>query len=118
MNNHTDKPITILDLALYRGARETDGRLDAGEIERVGLPFFGGCFVCHASIACYNAAPTTTGYLACANECADGRGFATVEEANEFIFGESELTLPHVDVEAWAEIDKLTRHKEARNGHD
>lgn len=81
--------VTVLDLALHLGAKEADGCVSLGEVEGVGLPFFGGCFVCGASIACHNAAPTTTGYLACAKECADGRGFATVEEAAAFVMGAS-----------------------------
>ena len=36
-----------------------------GDIEATGLPFFGGCEICHASIACYNAYPSKSNYLRC-----------------------------------------------------
>lgn len=102
--------ITILDLALYRGAAELpNGSINGEEIARVGLPIMGGCYVCGASVACYNAAPTRTGYLACVECVADGQGFDSVNEANEFIFGEAEITLPAVDTDAWAARDKEAR---------
>jgi hypothetical protein len=50
-----------------------------GDIEDVGLPFFGGCQVCHASIACFNAYPSKTNYLRC-RSCIGGLGFATTDE--------------------------------------
>ena len=81
--------ITILDLAIHRGAKVSeDGSINGAEIEKTGLPFMGGCCRCQATIAAYNAAPTTTGYIACASECAEGIGYATVEEANADIFPE------------------------------
>jgi hypothetical protein len=53
------------------------------DIETVGLPFFGGCQVCHASIACYNAYPSETNYLRC-GDCIGDLGFATTAEFEEW----------------------------------
>ncbi len=81
--------ITVLDLALFRGAKLDDsGSISLGAIEDTGLPGMGGCVRCGASIAAYNAAPTTTGYLACAHGCAEGIGFASTEAANRALFPE------------------------------
>jgi len=55
--------ITILDIAKARGAKEHNGALHMGEFDRLGLPMFGGCQVCNASIAAYNAHPGRNGYL-------------------------------------------------------
>ncbi len=79
--------ITILELAKFRGAKEdADGGMNGGEIERVGLPFMGGCACCGACIAAYNASPSKSGYLKCTNECIGDDGFETVEEANLHLF--------------------------------
>lgn len=52
-------PITVLDLALHRGATaDEDGSINGAEFERVGLPICGGCERCEASIAAYNAFPS------------------------------------------------------------
>jgi hypothetical protein len=50
-----------------------------GDIEAVGLPFFGGCERCRATIACYNAYPSKTNYLRC-KQCIGDQGFATTDE--------------------------------------
>lgn len=85
MNN----PITILDLALHRGAqKDEDGSINGSEIEKTGLPFLGGCEVCGACVGAYNACPSKSGYLRCASECIGDTGFATVEEANQALFPE------------------------------
>ena len=76
-------PVTALDVAKARGAREIDGRIEAGEFERVGIPLLGGCERCHATIAAYNAYPSTTGYWRC-GDCIADLGFATVEEFESF----------------------------------
>jgi len=79
--------ITVLDLALHRGAEEGDnGSITMGEVEKTGLPFFGGCQCCGASIACYNAYPSKSGYLKCGSCIDDNSGFETVEEANKEMF--------------------------------
>lgn len=79
--------ITVLALAKFRGVKEDErGSINAGQVYDVGLPFFGGCSRCHASIACYNACPSRDGYLKC-RDCIDTEdGFATAEEANRFLF--------------------------------
>ena len=72
--------VTILDCAVARGAKpDEDGNITMGDIEDVGLPFFGGCQVCHASIACFNAYPSKTNYLRC-RSCIGSLGFATTDE--------------------------------------
>lgn len=72
--------ITILDVANARGARVNLGGISAAEFDRVGLPMVGGCCVCEAVIAAYNAYPGRNGYLHC-GDCIEGDGgFATVEE--------------------------------------
>jgi hypothetical protein len=73
--------ITILELAQAMGAEETeDGSISMAEFDRLGLPMMGGCQVCQASIAAYNACPTTTGNLSCTN-CIGAEGYATVDQA-------------------------------------
>lgn len=76
--------ITVLDLARFRGVTE----LSNSEFERVGLPLTGGCEVCGASMAAYNAAPARTGFLRCASGCIGIDGYASVEEANLDLFPE------------------------------
>ncbi len=44
-----------------------------------GVDILGGCQGCHATIACYNAYPSTSGYWRCAI-CIGDLGFATVAE--------------------------------------
>jgi len=80
-----NKPITILDLAIHRGAKPGDtGGYSGDELERVGLAIFGGCLRCEASIAAYNAHPTKLGFWCC-KHCVGDDGFATVEEAEAFM---------------------------------
>lgn len=72
--------ITILDLALHLGAKaEEDGAIPASEIQRVGLPFMGGCLHCQATIAAYNAYPSKSGYLKCA-DCIGDDGWKKAED--------------------------------------
>jgi len=81
--------ITVLDLALHRGAKQAeDGSISMGEVEDTGLPFMGGCSVCGATVACYNSCPSKSGFLKCAKGCIDNDGWETVEEADKDIFGE------------------------------
>ena len=42
-----------------------------------GVDILGGCQGCHATIACYNAYPSTSGYWRCA-DCIGNDGYATV----------------------------------------
>lgn len=75
------KPITILDLAIHLGAKpEEGGGYSGAELERVGFAIIGGCARCEATIAAYNAHPTTTGFWCC-SACVGDSGFATVEDA-------------------------------------
>ncbi len=84
MSEHQKTPVTILDCAVARGAKpDEDGNFTMGDIEAVGLPFFGGCQVCHASVACYNAYPSKTNYLRC-RSCIGDLGFATTDEFEEW----------------------------------
>ena len=76
--------ITILELANHILGRQAETGAD---FERVGLPMIGGCEVCHATVAAYNACPSRSGYLRCADGCIDDLGYNTVEEANQAIFG-------------------------------
>jgi hypothetical protein len=72
--------ITILDVAVAWGARKDErGCISGGEFERLGLPLFGGCQTCGASIAAYNAVPNKNGYLSCKGGCAPCP-YSTVEE--------------------------------------
>jgi hypothetical protein len=84
-----DAPVTVLDLARYRLGRATndDGPMTGADFLRAQLPIMGGCQVCHATVAAYNACPTRTGYLRCADGCVDAMGFTTVEEADADLFG-------------------------------
>jgi len=88
------KPITILELAIHRGAKaDLGGGYTMGAIEDTGLPFMGGCSVCGACIAAYNACPSKSGFIKCASGCIDEDGWDTVEEANrdmEAFFQESD----------------------------
>ena len=71
------KTITVLDVAVARGVNEEN--LTMGEFDRVGLPMLGGCEVCGACIAAYNAAPSTSGLLRCAEGCIGDEGFPSVK---------------------------------------
>lgn len=79
-------PITILDLAIFRGAEGKDGVYSAEELHRVGLAALGGCGRCQATLAAYNAAPSQSGFWLCVQGCIDDDGFETVEEANQALF--------------------------------
>ncbi len=82
-----NKPITIFDLALHRGARQVDGGVNGGEFYRVGLDMIGGCGGgCQSTLGAYNAYPSKRGVWMC-SDCIGDAGYATVEEANEAIFG-------------------------------
>jgi hypothetical protein len=50
------------------------------------LPILGGCEICEATVAAYNACPSKTGFLRCKNGCIEDEGWETVEEANRAIF--------------------------------
>ncbi len=82
--------ITILELAKHRGLKEDeDGSFTMGAINDVGLEIMGGCQRCGASLGCYNGCPSKSGYWMCKDDCIGDDGYATVEEANAAIFGET-----------------------------
>lgn len=84
--------ITVHDLAVHRGLTSTTDepdRFSGADYIKVGLPIMGGCEGCGATIAAYNAYPSKTGFLRCA-DCVDPYGYDTVEEANRDIFDEEE----------------------------
>lgn len=77
-------PVTILEVAKGWGVKTTeDGNITMESINKVGLPFMGGCCICEASVACYNSYPTTYGFIMC-RECVESEdvGFTTVEDFN------------------------------------
>ena len=70
-------PITILDYV-----KSVVGDKDlytAEDCLASGVDILGGCQGCHATIAAYNAYPSTTGYWRCA-DCIGEDGFATVAD--------------------------------------
>ena len=70
-------PITILDYV-----KSVVGDKDfytAEDCLASGVDILGGCQGCHATIAVYNAYPSTTGYWRCA-DCIGQDGFATVAD--------------------------------------
>ena len=70
-------PITILE---YVKAKTGDRATYTVEDHRwAGVDILGGCQICAATIASYNAYPSTFGYWRCA-DCIAGDGFATVED--------------------------------------
>mgnify|MGYP001582450623 CR=1 FL=1 len=76
--------ITILDAAKARGLKEDDdGAISMGVVEDLGLPFFAGCARCGASLCCYNAYPSRTGFTHC-EDCIGPNGFKTAEEFERF----------------------------------
>lgn len=77
--------ITALELAIHRGCPED--KLTMGNVQDTGIAFMGGCRICAASIACYNAYPSRDGYWRC-KDCIDENGYDTVEQANAHIFDE------------------------------
>ena len=70
-------PITILDYV-----KSVVGDKDfytAEDCLASGVDILGGCQGCQATIACYNAYPSTSGYWRCA-DCIGRTGYATVAD--------------------------------------
>jgi hypothetical protein len=76
-------PITVLELAEHRLGHEASTGAD---FEEAGLTMMGGCQVCHATLAAYNAYPCKSGYWRCEDHIGD-QGYPTAAEANTDIFG-------------------------------
>jgi hypothetical protein len=80
--------VTIHELAIHRlralgriGAEEPSG-LSGADYAAVALEILGGCEICGASIAAYNACPSRSGYWRCANGCIADEGWASAIEAD------------------------------------
>jgi hypothetical protein len=70
-------PITILDYVKFQiGERDS---YSAEDFYSTGVDIMGGCQGCAATLAGYNAYPSTSGYWKCA-DCIGDTGFATVED--------------------------------------
>ena len=64
-------PITILDyVKSVVGDKDT---YSAEDLPAAASDMLGGCQGCHATIACYNAYPSTSGYWRCADCIGDDR---------------------------------------------
>jgi hypothetical protein len=86
------RPVTVLELAEHRlGRRPVTG----SDFDEAGLPIIGTCEACAATIAAYNACPTTTGYLRCATGCSAGVGYETAAAADAAVFGDAATTSDH-----------------------
>ena len=84
--------ITVLDLAILRGARpDADGDVSHGEVLKTGLPFFIGC-PCGKMLSAYTAFPSKQGVAMCV-ECVGDSGWESIEEAESDIFGDVALEL-------------------------
>lgn len=83
--------VTIHQLAIHRGMKSSNVNTDTYNEQdyfAVGLPIMGGCERCEATIASYNAYPSLTGYIRCAECVQVVGGYRTVEEANAAIFAD------------------------------
>jgi len=79
------KVITILDIAIAKGAQKDDaGRLGGGEFERLGLPMISGCQRCGATVGPWGACPSRTGFIQCCDCITDDLAFATVADFDAF----------------------------------
>ncbi len=78
--------ITILQLAEHRLWREP---VTGADFESAGLAIMGGCGVCGASIAAYNAHPSKAEVWKCSG-CIGDDGYATVQEADAALFPEDQ----------------------------
>lgn len=90
--------VTVLECAKERRRQgglllsvvDQKGALNGADFQRIGLPMFGGCVSCEASIAAYNAYPTTTGYLMCKDCVCDEVGFETTDAFEAWCEAEDE----------------------------
>jgi hypothetical protein len=70
-------PITVLDYV--RSVVGDKPVYDGQDFLAAGVAMTGGCQGCAATIACYNAYPSRSGYWRCA-DCIGDDGFATVAD--------------------------------------
>ena len=70
-------PITIFDYVKSVAGEKAE--YTAEDFISNGVAMVGGCEICHAMLAAYNAYPSKSGYWRCA-DCIGGTGFATIEE--------------------------------------
>jgi hypothetical protein len=72
-------PITVHQLAAFlRGSDPPEWT--GQDYADLGLPFMGGCEICHVSIAAYNAHPSKSGFLRC-GDCIGDLGWDDPAEA-------------------------------------
>jgi len=77
--------ITIHDLANHRLKREAR---TGDDFKEAGLHILGGCKRCEATLASYNAYPSTTGYWLCKDCIGEDEGFETPEHFASFEKGQ------------------------------
>lgn len=70
-------PVSILDYV--RAVTGKDGDLTGEDHWNAGVAILGGCEICYATIASYNAYPARSGSWRCAH-CIGDNGYATVAE--------------------------------------
>ena len=74
--------LTIFDIALaldrQAGIVHPDDRMTGADLDRLRLPMFGGCAICEASLAAFNAVPTRSGFLACEDCASPEAGYETL----------------------------------------
>ena len=93
--------ITIMELAQYRLGLEDADHMTGADFQRANLDILGGCEICAASIAAYNAYPSRSGYWRCA-DCVGDDGFKTVQEAQIKISGDGDIvTVERPDAEPY-----------------
>jgi hypothetical protein len=73
-------PITILDYV--KSVAGTKPIYTVEDFTAAGVEVLGGCQICGATLAPYNAYPSKSGYWHCA-DCIGDDGFATVEQFTE-----------------------------------
>lgn len=75
-------PVTILAIAAHRLGRTP---VTGGDFEEAGLAIMGGCAGCGATLAAYNAYPSTDGYWHC-SDCIGDTGYPDAAAAVAAIF--------------------------------
>lgn len=76
--------ITVLNLAIARGAKIGENGVSGSEFDRLNLPFMGGCQRCGAMLHAGNMHPTKNGYIT-GSCCIEGDdGFDSVPQYDEY----------------------------------